>query len=106
MGRDGLVVLRELVLGMAEILVKKLGRWGHFRKGHDCRVLKVSIRRGKMGWWQKRELRMRNHLLLVLMLWLLLLNIHSWQRVGGLLIGGLHGHHVWWVGLHGERWWG
>jgi hypothetical protein len=103
MGRQGLGVLRELVLGMAEILGKKLGRWGHFRQGHDCRVLKVSIRRGKMGWWQKRELRMRNHLLLVLML--LLLNIHSWQRVRGLLIGGLHGHHVWWVGLHSEGRW-
>jgi len=91
------------VLWMAVILGKKLGRWGHFRKGHDCRILKVSIRRGKMGWWQKRELRMRNHLLLVLML--LLLNIHSWQMLGRLLIVGLHGHHVWWVGLHGEGGW-
>jgi len=83
------------VLWVIKILGKELLWWrGHFREGHDCRVLEVSIRRGKMGRRQERELRVGwNHLLL-------LLNVHAWHRMGWLLIGWLQWYHVGWVGLH------
>jgi len=84
------------MLWVTKILGEKLlwWRWGHFGEGHDCWVLEVSIRRGKMRGRQEGVLRVGwNH-------WLLLLYVHAWHRMGWLLIGLLQWYHVGWVSLH------
>lgn len=74
------------VLRVGEGLGEKLSWWGHFRQGHDCWILKMSIGRSKVGRrqeWELRMLRVGNHLLLLL---LLLLHVNPMHGLGRLLV--------------------